>query len=368
MNESRNVHLVKGVVATTAHKDLPDGTFEEEYGRAGFFSRVAHLTHTHPPTDWQRIEGTLKPRSFDTSSLPSCPDNCRKLLYNDDVAFSILSILEPMPYWLRDSDAERIYFVHRGKGICETLFGPMPYRQGDYLLIPRGLLHRIVPSDPSTLLQIEAYRGEIEQPSRGILGQHALYDPAAVFIPEPMAYPSEPNREYEVQVIRQGETTSFFFNHHPLDVIGWKGDLFPWRLNIDQYLPVNSHRQHLPPPVHTTFVGKGFVICSFLPRPLETDEDAVKVPFYHSNIDYDEVLFYHDGDFFSRDNIRAGMITFHPQGFPHGPHPKARIASQQKSHTDEMAVMLDTSRPLQMTDTAKGIENPDYWKSWGASG
>ncbi|MDK9699686.1 MAG: homogentisate 1,2-dioxygenase [bacterium] len=366
MSESRNVHLVKGVVATTAHKQLPEGTFEEEYGRAGFFSRIAHLTHTNAPTDWQKIDGPLKPRSYDTNKLSSANGEFHPLLFNDDVSLGLLHIATPREHWFRDSDSERIYFIHTGEGEIETIFGPIPYRKGDYVVIPRGTLHRIVPTAVSAILTIEAYRGEIEQPSRGILGQHALYDPAALFIPDPKAYPSEPGKQYEVWVKRDNELTKFTFNHHPIDVIGWKGDLFPWRLNIDQFLPVNSHRQHLPPPVHTTFVGKGFVVCSFLPRPLETDDDAVKVPFYHSNIDYDEVLFYHDGDFFSRDGISAGMITFHPQGFPHGPHPKARILSQKKVWTDEAAVMLDTTKPLKIATTLHSVENLDYWKSWGA--
>jgi len=368
MNESRNVHLVKGIVATTAHKNLPEGTYEEEYGRAGFFSRIAHLTHTHPPTDWVRIEGELKPHSFDTNKLDLDNLGYIKLLYNDDVRLGVVRIGQPMTFWPRNADAEMILFVHKGTGICETTFGPIPYRKGDYLVIPKGTIHRFAIEETTDLLCIEGFRGEIEQPSRGILGQHALYDPASIFIPEPVGYPTEPNREYQVCILRDGEYTNYYYNHHPLDIIGWKGDLFAWRINMDQILPVNSHRQHLPPPVHTTFVGKGFVVCSFLPRPLETDDDAVKVPFYHSNIDYDEVIYYHDGDFFSRDNITAGMITLHPQGFPHGPHPKARAGTQKKTFTDEMAVMLDTTKPLKMTEAAKSIEFADYWKSWGAKG
>ncbi|MCX7836304.1 MAG: homogentisate 1,2-dioxygenase [bacterium] len=367
MNDSRNVHLVKGIVATTAHKHLPPNTYEEEYGRAGFFSRIAHLTHLNPPTNWKRIEGDLRPRSFDTNQLNWEENVYFPLLWNEDVTMAMLQQTNEMKFYFRNADGELIYFVHQGKGICETIFGPIPFRVGDYLLIPKGTLHRLVPEEPTKLLVIEAYKGEIEQPTRGILGQHALYDPASVFIPDPVSYPTEQNKEYEVRILRNGEWTSFFYDTHPLDVIGWKGDLFPWKLNIDQFLPINSHRQHLPPPVHTTFVGKGFVICSFLPRPLETDEDAVKVPFYHSNVDYDEVIFYHDGDFFSRDGISKGMITFHPAGFPHGPHPKARIASQKKTWTDEAAVMLDTTRPLKIHPNLFAIENKEYWKSWGAS-
>jgi homogentisate 1,2-dioxygenase len=148
------------------------------------------------------------------------------------------------------------------------------------------------------------------------------------------------------------------------DVVGWKGDLFPFILHIDDLMPLMSHRAHLPPSAHTTFVADGFVVCTFLPRPLESDADALKVPFYHQNMDYDEVLFYHDGDFFSRDNLHAGMITFHPAGFPHGPHPKAVMKSKGRTFTDEKAVMVDTRFPLKVAPILDSVEVKSYWESW----
>jgi homogentisate 1,2-dioxygenase len=158
--------------------------------------------------------------------------------------------------------------------------------------------------------------------------------------------------------------SSVFYPFHPLDVAGWKGDLAPWRLNVRHICPVMSHRVHLPPSVHTTVTGHNWVVCTFLPRPLETEPGAVRVPFYHRNIDYDEVIFYHSGDFFSRDGIRPGMVTFHPQGIHHGPHPKAVEASWQKTATEEVAVMIDTINPLQPTPEATDAEWGDYWQTW----
>ena len=233
--------------------------------------------------------------------------------------------------------------------------------------MPRGVTYRFVPKTKSNnfVLVIEG-NSHFRQPERGMLGHHALYDQTAITTPEPKDYSKlkTTQKEFEVQVKLQGEITSFFYTHHPLDVAGWKGTLYPVKLNILDICPILSHRAHLPPSVHTTFLGQGFVVCSFMPRPLETATGSVRVPFYYRNIDFDEVLFYHDGDFFSRDNIQAGMLTYHPQGFHHGPHATAVESSWQKTETDEVAVMLDTRRPLNMTPAAQQTEWADYWKSW----
>jgi homogentisate 1,2-dioxygenase len=170
--------------------------------------------------------------------------------------------------------------------------------------------------------------------------------------------------EWEVRIKREGAYTSVFYPFNPLDVVGWKGDLCPIELNIKDYRPVMSHRVHLPPSVHTTFLANNFVICSFVPRPFEVDPEAMRVPFFHRNIDYDEVLFYHAGNFFSRHGIDAGMVTWHPQGIHHGPHPKAIGAVRDKTETDEYAVMLDTRYPLKLTQEGHSAEWPEYHMSW----
>jgi len=168
----------------------------------------------------------------------------------------------------------------------------------------------------------------------------------------------------EIVVKRWNTETKFSYAENVYDTVGWKGDFFPFTLHVKDLMPMMSARVHLPPSAHTTFVANGFVVCTFLPRPLEQDADALKVPFYHQNIDYDEVLFYHDGNFFSRDNLHAGMITLHPAGFPHGPHPKAVKNIGNKTHTDEYAVMIDTWQTLQVDPALEKTEVKEYWQSW----
>jgi len=360
---SRNIHIIKGKVAKWAHAGLPEGTYEEEWGRYGFSGPVTHLYHRHPPTGWTNIEGPLRPHALSPLKMPISNGERRVFLYNEDVAMGVQIVETEWDHFSRNGDADEVLFVHSGEGMIETQYGPLRYRRGDYLVLPRGTTYRYIPSFKTMLLTIEAFSGPVQQPDRGLLGQHALYDPASLEYPEPYSDPL-PLREWKVKVKRLGVITTFTYPFNPCDVVGYKGDNLVWRLNIDDICPVNSHKMHLPPPAHTTFVGSGFVICSFLPRPLETMEGAVKVPFYHSNVDYDEVLFYHDGDFFSRSGIEAGMVTLHPGGFPHGPHPKAIRRTDTKVFTDEAAVMLDTRRPLKLTPEAEAVEWLDYWKSW----
>ncbi|MBM3329252.1 MAG: homogentisate 1,2-dioxygenase [Calditrichaeota bacterium] len=359
---NRNIHIVKGQVARWAHAGLPDGTYEEEWGRYGFSGPVTHLYHLHPPTGWKAIDGPLRPHALAPLKMPVKDGERGIFLYNPDVAMGIECAETEWDYFFRNGEADEVLFVHTGSGRIETQLGPLNYRRGDYLHLPRGTTYRLIPKEATTLLTIEAFSGPLQQPDRGLIGQHALYDPAILEYPEPS--PDKNLRAWKIRVKRLGAVTTFTYDHSPMDVVGYKGDNLVWRLNIDDICPVNSHKMHLPPPAHTTFVGVGFVICSFLPRPLETMEGAVKVPFYHSNVDYDEVLFYHDGDFFSRSGIEAGMVTLHPGGFPHGPHPKAVRRTDTKVFTDEAAVMLDTWRPLVLTPEAEAVEWREYWSSW----
>ncbi len=352
--------LKKGKYAKQAHLNLPEGTYEDEHGRQGFYGKVAHLYRLHPPTSWSRIEGNLKPRAYNCNQIEH-HEIAQKILYNSDVAIYTLRLTKDMNYYFRNADGDEVLFVHEGEGLIETDFGPMNYTKGDYLIIPRGTTYRLTVKSPVYFLLVESY-SEITQPERGLLGPNALYDPAVIETPEPQPIIDE--REWEVRIKRLGEFTSVYYPFNPLDVVGWKGDLSVWKINIKDICPVISHRAHIPPSVHTTFLGTNFVICSFVPRPLESEEGALKVPFYHRNIDYDEVIFYHDGNFFSRDGINPGMITFHPQGIHHGPHPKAIKASAKKEKTDEYAVMLDSRLPLLPTPEAEMFEWKEYYLSW----
>jgi homogentisate 1,2-dioxygenase len=358
--------LNKGITTRQAHVALPEGTFEEEHGRDGFYGPVSHLYRLHAPTAWNRIEGPLKPRAFDCNKTkaesPDCILSRVPVLYNEDVVIHYAKPTEPMGYYFRNADGDEVYFIHEGHGILETDYGPLYFEPGDYLVIPRGTTYRLLPETKNNAFLIIESFSRIVQPDRGLLGQHALYDPGVIKTPEPQ--PIKEDTEWEVRVKRLNELTSIFYPFNPMDVVGWKGDLTVWQLNIRDFRPVMSHRAHLAPSIHTTFQAQGFVICSFVPRPLEEDPEAVRVPFYHRNIDYDEVLFYHAGNFFSRHGIDAGMITFHPQGVHHGPHPKAVGASKQKDRTDEVAVMLDAQKPLRMTPAAESAEWKEYYLSW----
>jgi homogentisate 1,2-dioxygenase len=352
--------LRKGKYAKQAHLNLPEGTYEEEHGREGFYGKVSHLYRIHPPTSWTRIEGNLKPRAYDCNKM-AADETPKKVLHNSDVAIYSYKLSKDMAYFYRNADGDEVQFIHEGEGTIETDYGTLNFRKGDYLVIPRGTTYRVTIRQKTFILLVESY-SEINQPERGILGPNALYDPSVIETPEPA--PILDDKEWEVRIKRLGEHTSVFYPFNPIDVVGWKGDLCPWKINISDICPVTSHRAHVPPSVHTTFLGSSFVICSFVPRPLESEEGALKVPFYHRNIDYDEVIFYHDGDFFSRDGIKPGMITFHPQGIHHGPHPKAMKSSGKKEKTDEYAVMIDSRRPLLPADEAADSEWPEYHMSW----
>jgi homogentisate 1,2-dioxygenase len=364
-----NVPYVRGRVAAQAHVGVPEGTVEEEYAREGFFGRYAHLYREHAPVGWTRIEGPLRPRAYDLARTPAGDYLAARvpLLANADCQLAVAALSEPMPYLFRNADADTVLFVHAGAGRLETDFGHVAYELGDYLVIPRGTLHRLAPTSETRLFVIET-AAEAKLPERGMLGQHALFDPALLRVPTPgeaSTLAADARGEWRVVIQRQGALTSVYYPHCPLDVVGWKGTLAVWQLNVRDIRPVSSDRYHLPPSAHTTFVADGVAICTFAPRPLENgDPRAMKVPFYHSNIDYDEVLFYHQGAFFSRDGIAPGMLTFHPQGIHHGPQDGASARTAAAQRTDEIAVMVDTRRPLAVCAQATAFEREDYWQSW----
>jgi len=362
--------LKKGTVALQAHVGIPEGTYEEEHGRKGFFGKTAHLYHKHPPTGWIRFEGKLRPHCLDLNKLePSDltdPEGAPvAFLGNRDVKLSVSRRSQAMPFYYRNADGDELYFVHRGSGVIETDFGPLAYERGDYVNIPRAVTHRIVPDTPDNFFLIIESQAEFEQPDKGIVGQHALYDPGVIVTPDPQPPIDDPSKtEWEVRILAGGEYSKVFYPFNPLDVVGWKGDLAVWKINMRDIRPIMSHRAHLPPSAHTTFITSGAVVCSFLPRPLEQDPEALRVPFYHRNTDYDEFLFYHDGDFFSRDNIKAGMCTLHPRGIHHGPHPKALANQHKRTATDEYAVMLDGLNPINVLPAGEQVEWKEYWSSW----
>jgi homogentisate 1,2-dioxygenase len=370
--------LQKGRITRQAHVDLPEGTYEEEFARQGFFGKTSHLYRTHPTTAWTRIEGPLRPRSYDLNKLAVNASEAvsASMLGSHESAFAPVCFLRnadvalhwvapaAMDFFYRNADGDDVYYIHAGGGRLECTFGALDYAKGDYLVIPRGTTYRFLPAEGGQRYLLIESASEVGIPDRNQLGPNAIFDPAMIDTPELEPCQEGAGHEWAVHIKRENIITKVFYPFNPNDVVGWKGDLTVWRINVKDIRPILSARYHLPPSAHSTFIARNFVICTFLPRPFEEEEGAMRVPFYHSNIDYDEVLFYSDGHFFSRDGIGAGMVTWHPQGIHHGPHPKAIPASRSKDRTDEVAVMVDTWNPLHATPAAESVENENYWASW----
>ncbi|WP_309644280.1 homogentisate 1,2-dioxygenase [Phenylobacterium sp.] len=370
------VRAAQGTHSRQAHADMPAGTYEREISKEGFFGPAAFIHHPRPPTGWSDFQGPLRPRAFDLARLNEAqgsPWTAPVILKNAACEMRFWKLAQAMPGLARNADGDQLLFVHQGTGDLFCDYGHIAYEAGDYLYLPRGTMWRLSPSAPSAILMIQATNSHFTLPDKGLLGGHALFDPAMLDTPAlDDAFKAHQAQDgvTQVAVKKRGEVSTVTYPYNPLDAVGWHGELAPVRLNVRHIRPVVSHRYHLPPSVHTTFVADRFVVCTFAPRPFETDPGALKVPFFHNNDDFDEVLFYHAGDFFSRDHIEAGMMTFHPSGFTHGPHPKAlkNMLSQPKAATDEYAVMIDTRDPLDVGEAASTVENPDYVNSWRTPG
>ena len=349
------------------HKNIPEGHFEEEQGQSGFYGPVSHLIKKKPSTRWTHIEGNLKPRLFNLPEIKQ-EQSWQRLLYNDHLTTYFFQCEKSSSEVFKNANGDLMFFCHKGKGKVLTEYGLLNYYEGQYILIPKSIAYVFIPCSPSQFFVIESLKSHFREPNRGLLGRHGLYTPDSLVRPnlkELNSYLKENQLEFKkINIYHGEEKTCFSYKDCVFDVVDWQGDLFPLTLDMKDIMPVMSHRVHLPPSIHTTFVSDSFIVCSFLPRPLEQEEDALKVPFYHQNTDYDELIFYHDGDFFSRDNLNKGMMSFHPVGFPHGPHPKAIKAVKEKTFTSEYAVMLDSKQPLKQDKKLKDIEIKDYWKSW----
>ena len=363
---------VEGQASRQAHADIPPGTFEREISKEGFFGPAAFFYHRHPPTAWTDFEGPLRPRAFDLarfSAAASSPWDALPVLHNAHMRLRLWITAGAMPCLARNADGDELLFVHEGEGDLFCDYGHLSFAAGDYLLIPRGTLWRIEAKQPVAALLIQCTNSSYSLPDRGMLGAHAVFDPAVLDVPvmnERFRAQQSDTQAWQVQVKCRDVVSTITYPFNPLDAVGWHGDLSVVRLNVADIRPVMSARYHLPPSAHTTFLGERFVVCTFAPRPFETDPGALKVPFFHSNDDYDEILFYHAGDFFSRDNIHPGMLTLHPSGFTHGPHPKAleNMLVQSKPGTDEYAVMIDTRDPVTVDGGMTDLEWFEYVNSW----
>ena len=362
---------VAGNASRQAHADLPKGSFEREMSKEGFYGPASFFYHRHPPTGWSDFEGPLRPHAFDLTKLgrsAGTPWQAPVILSNAHCQLRYWEPAASMDHLVRNADGDQLLFVHRGTGQLYCDFGHLEFAAGDYLVLPRGTMWRLECPTGAALLLIEATHSSYLLPDKGLLGPHALFDPAMLDVPaiDAAFHAQQSETEWQVRIKCRGQVSTATFPFNPLDATGWHGDLCACRINVKDFRPVMSHRYHLPPSVHTTFVANRFVVCTFVPRPFETDPGAIKVPFFHNNDDFDEVIFYHAGDFFSRDNIHPGMLSFHPSGFTNGPHPKAleRMLVQSKPATDEIAVMVDCRDSLEIGPAAATVEWAGYVDSW----
>ncbi|MBA3468851.1 MAG: homogentisate 1,2-dioxygenase [Herpetosiphonaceae bacterium] len=362
----------------------PDGSLysEQVMGTKGFSGVESILYHHYPPTaivaveDLGKVEipleeeGALRHRHFKTAAMQPGGDPIsgrRMLLVNSDVRMGVVQPTEEQKYFYRNGEGDEVLFVHEGEGVLETSFGNLPYRRGDYLVIPIGTTYRVNTGGAPTKMMVLETTGEITTPNRyrnehGQLLEHSPFCERDIRVPLEINARDE-RGEFAVHVRAHGRMTSHVLDHHPLDVIGWDGYLYPYALNIEDFEPITG-RIHQPPPVHQTFPGPNFVICSFVPRMFDYHPEAIPAPYNHSNVESDEVLYYVEGNFMSRKGVDIGSITLHPSGMPHGPHPGTAEASIGKPATEELAVMVDTFRPLYMTKAALGIEDESYTYSW----
>ena len=362
---------IEGVASRQAHADLPEGTFEREIGKEGFYGPSTQMYHRHAPTGWSDFEGPLKPRAFDTTKLvglTESPWDATLLMSNAHLRFRFWRTQSSMNHLVRNGDGDELLFIHEGTGELFCDYGHLSLREGDFVMLPRGTMWRVETAAPLAALMIEATNESYQLPEKGIVGEHAVFDPAILDLPtiDEAFRAQQTESEWRIVIKRRGALSRVTFPFNPLDAVGWHGTLAPVRLNWRDLRPLMSHRFHVPPSAHTTFTTPRFIVATFCPRPLESDPGALKVPFFHSNNDYDEVIFYHRGQFVSRDNIHPGMMSLHPSGFSHGPHPKALQAGAkaERSETDEVAVMLDTRDALDVAPLPDGVEWLEYVNSW----
>jgi homogentisate 1,2-dioxygenase len=370
----------------------PDGKLysEEVFGTEGFVGPTSTLYHIHPPTQvfgWKPLYSVqteyvemdiMRMRHVKSAAMrPSGdPVTGRVVLFgNADVEMAVCVPKDPMGYHFKNATGDECIFIHHGSGTVYTSFGTLPFRRKDYILIPKGVTYRMAFDAPKAgeehprFLVMESVNGShIGPPPRYVSKQtsqfleHAPYCERDLRLPElPLTY--DERGEFEVRIKSRGMVHSYIYTYHPLDVVGWDGCYYPYIFNIDDFSPIVG-KHHMPPPIHQTFEAHNFVICSFCPRPLDFHPQAIVVPYNHSNLDSDEVLYYVEGNYKARRGIESASLTLHPQGIPHGPHPGTVEASIGATHTNELAVMCDTFRPLYPTKAALAIDDQAYPRSW----
>ena len=363
----------------------PDGKLysEQLFSTEGFSSHYSLLYHCHPPTEIVKVdepynvapevaeEKMLKHRSFQGFNIPQESDylkSRRPVLVNSDCHISLAAPKYSMAdYFYKNADADEIIFIHEGSGVLRTQYGRLEFGYGDYVVIPRGTIYQLEFSNTENRLFVVESFSPIRFPKRYLSPYGQLLENSPFCerdIRQPLQLETiDQAGDFTILIKKKGIMYPIHYGHHPFDVVGWDGCEYPYALSIHDFEPITG-RVHQPPPVHQTFEGHNFVVCSFCPRLFDYHPLAVPAPYNHSNIDSDEVLYYVDGDFMSRKHVTRGMITLHPAGIPHGPHPGAVEKSIGAKETKELAVMVDTFHPLQITKEALGIEDEKYVMSW----
>ncbi len=363
----------------------PNGSLyhEELFGTEGFSGVSSLVYHLYPPTMVKdhgkpysirpeiAIEDNLYNRSFMGFEVEPEDDyiKSRKVLFvNDDLNIGIASPKKSFNnYFFKNADADEMLFIHRGSGLLKTMYGSIHFEYGDYIIIPRGTVYQIDFKDENNkILFVESF-SPIETPARyrnqyGQFMENSPFCERDFKLPENLITYDEKG-EFLINIKKRGLIYPYTFQTHPFDVVGYDGCSYPYAFSIFNFEPITG-RIHMPPPIHQQFQGRNFVICSFVPRLYDYHPEAIPAPYHHSNIDSDELLYYVDGDFMSRNNIKQGQITLHPGGLTHGPHPGAIERSIGKKETNELAVMIDPFNPVKMTTEALKIELKDYYKSW----
>ncbi len=368
----------------TQFRNPEGGLYSEQLVSTEGFSSVSSLIyHCHPPTVVIKVDEAIDVTPV-IASMKNMQHRCymgfnikpeddflksrKPMLVNNDVHIVLAAPKKSMKdYFYKNSDADEVIFVHEGTGVLKSVFGQLEFKYGDYIVIPRGTIYQIEFAEENNRLLIVESFSPVVYPKRyrndfGQLLEHAPYCERDIKAPQNLVT-TDKKGDFLVYIKKQGLLYPYHYAYHPFDAIGWDGCHYPYIFSIHDFEPITG-RVHQPPPVHQTFEAHNFVICSFVPRLYDYHPQAIPAPYNHSNVDSDEVLYYVDGDFMSRKHVERGMITLHPIGIPHGPHPGTVEKSIGAKETKELAVMVDTFKPLWITKEAKGVETPDYFGSW----
>jgi homogentisate 1,2-dioxygenase len=356
---------------------------EQLFGTVGFDGMSALMYHINPPTIVKEVRGQkdIAPvvsleknmiarslKGYEVQAVDDYLDSRVPVLVNSDCYIELASPKKSMTdYFYKNADADEVIFIHRGEGTLKTQLGNIDFSYGDYLVVPRGMIYQMHFKYEDNKLFIVQSFSPVYTPKRyrnwfGQLLEHSPYCERDIRPPHVLE-PIEEMGDFLIRIKKQDVLYDYIYGTHPFDIVGWDGYNYPYAFSIHDFEPITG-RVHLPPPIHQTFETSGFVMCSFVPRLYDYHPDSIPSPYNHSNIDSDEVLYYVDGDFMSRNNIEKGQITVHPAGIPHGPHPGAYERSIGKKETLELAVMVDTFKPLKLTKAAMDMQDPEYVKSW----